>query len=263
MTRTSGGDTGTIATEPAPRLLSALGRCSLVAGLSTSDIADIAGRAVVHRVPAHRPVFEEGEDCKGLWVVTSGRVRSLHMMADGRQHAVGFHAPTTPLELGAAMDGRPYMTTAIPTVDAEFVLVPRAVLADLAQAYPVTVRNAIELLCLEVRRRDITAAIAALKDARGRIGCSLLQLARQFGVSNGSAIRINYPLTRQHIADRSGVTVETAIRVMSEMQQHGVIETENQIIQILDLPRLSAAVSCAACQFECSVFADRRAVRAV
>jgi CRP-like cAMP-binding protein len=134
-------------------------------------------------------------------------------------------------------------------------------LSELARSYPVTIRNAIDMLCLEVRQRDITTAIASLKDARGRIGCSLLQLARQFGVPDGRGIRIDYPLTRQHIADRSGVTVETAIRVLSELQQQAVVQTENQIIRLLDVERIREDVSCDGCQFECSVFAQRRARR--
>ena len=146
------------------------------------------------------------------------------------------------------------MTTAISLVDSEAMFIPRPALMDLSRDYPVTIKNAINLLCIEVRQRDITAAVAALKDARGRIGCSLLQLARQFGVTEDSAIRIKVPLTRQHIADRSGVTVETAIRVMSDLQQQGVIRTDNQIISILDLPRLSHSINCAGCQFACSVF---------
>ncbi|MBK7330383.1 MAG: Crp/Fnr family transcriptional regulator [Dehalococcoidia bacterium] len=249
------------ATPGEDRIVSALRKCALVSGLSEAEVTEVATRASIHKVRANRRLFEEGEECKGLWIVTAGRVRLLHLMADGRRHAVGFHAPTTPLDLGAALDGQPYMTTAMTLIDSEFILIPRPVLIDLGRDYPVTIRNAIDLLCIEVRQRDITAAVAALKDARGRIGCSLLQLARQFGTTDGSAISINYPLTRQHIADRSGVTVETAIRVMSEMQQNGVIQTDNQIIQILDLPRISDAVSCDGCQFECSVFAQKTAVR--
>ncbi len=250
------------AAQDEARIADALRKCALVSGLGETEVAAIAARTSIQRVRANRRLFEEGDECRGLWIVTSGRVRLLHLMADGRQHAVGFHAPTTPLDLGAALDGRPYMTTAMTLVDSEVVLVPKPLLSDLGRDYPVTIRNAITQLCLEVRQRDITAAVAALKDARGRIGCSLLQLARQFGVQDGSAIRINYPLTRQHIADRSGVTVETAIRVMSEMQQQGAIATDNQIISILDIKRISEAISCDGCQFQCSVFAERTAGRA-
>ena len=235
----------------------ALKACALVSGLDETEIYDVAARSSVMRFKTNRRIFDEGDDCTGLWVLTRGRVRLLHLMADGRQHAVGFHAPTAAIDLEAAVDGRAYMTTAVTLTDSEFVFVPRPVLTQLAQDYPITIRNAMQQLCLEVRQRDITAAIAALKDARGRIGCTLLQLARQFGVQDGPAIRIDYPLTRQHIADRAGVTVETAIRVMSEMQQTGVVSTDNQIISILDIIRVREAINCAECQFECGVFAEQ------
>ena len=239
------------------RTIAALERFPLVAGLSRAEVTEIALQCSLHRIPAHRRVFEEGERSKGLWVITSGRVRLHHLMADGRQHVVGFRAPTSALDLSSALDGRPYTATATTLEDAELVLVPRALLQELGKLYPVTVRNAIDLLCLEVRQRDITTAIAALKDARGRIACALLQLARQFGRKHGNAVRIDYRLTRQDIADRSGVTVETAIRVMSDLQQRGVLRTESQIIDILDIEQIRLEPSCEDCQFECSVFAPR------
>jgi CRP/FNR family transcriptional regulator len=237
------------------RTVAALQRFPLVAGLTREEIAEIAAQCSLHRIPAHKRVFEEGERSKGLWVITAGRVRLHHLMADGRQHVVGFRAPTAALDLSSALDGRPYTATATTMDDAELVLVPRGLLQELGKLYPVTVRNAIDLLCLEVRQRDITTAIAVLKDARGRIGCALLQLARQFGRKQGGVLRIDYRLTRQDIADRSGVTVETAIRVMSDMQQRGVLRTESQVIEILEMEHVRDSASCEDCQFECSVFA--------
>ncbi|GMV85580.1 MAG: Crp/Fnr family transcriptional regulator [Dehalococcoidia bacterium] len=239
------------------RTIAALERFPLFGGLSRGQITDIALQCSLHRVPAHRRVFEEREHSKGLWVITSGRVRLHHLMADGRQHVVGFRAPTAALDLTSAMDRRPYTATATTLEDAELVLVPGGLLQELGELYPVTVRNAIDLLCLEVRQRDITTAIATLKDARGRIACTLLQLARQFGRPHGNVLRIDYPLTRQDIADRSGVTVETAIRVMSDLQRRGVLRTGSQIIDILHIDQVRLEPGCEDCQFDCSVFASR------
>lgn len=237
------------------RTIAALERFPLVAGLLRDEIAEIAAQCTMFRIAPNQRVFEEGERSKGLWVLTAGRVRLHHLMADGRQHVAGFRAPTTALDLSSALDGRPYIATATTMEESELVFVPRVLLQELGRLYPITVRNAIDLLCLEVRQRDITTAIAALKDARGRISCALLQLSLQFGRRCGNALRIDYRLTRQDIADRSGVTVETAIRVMSEMQQRGVIHTEAQIIEILDISQIQDAASCEDCQLECSVFA--------
>lgn len=236
-------------------LVAAMERCPLLGGLFPEQLGDIIPRSSVHFFPAHRRVFEEGGTSRGAWIIASGRVRLHHLMADGRQHAAGFRAPGATLELSSALDGRPYMATATTLEPTELVLVPRPLLAELAREYPVIVRNAIEQLCLEVRQRDITTAIAALKDARGRIGCTLLWLARQFGATEGKTIRINYKLTRQDIADRSGVTIETAIRVMSDMQQRRVIRTRSQIIEILDIEKVRDPTRCEECLFDCSVFA--------
>lgn len=242
--------------------VAALRRCALVAGLSLAQVQEIAARSTFHRVPAHRRVFEEGDICFGVWIVTAGRVRLHHLMADGRQVVAGFRAPSAPLDLASALDGRPHQATATTIDDSELVLVPRQILADLAQRYPVTMRNVIQLLCLEVRQRDITTAITALKDARGRVGCTLLQLARQFGVRADEAVRIDYRLTRQDVADRAGVTLETAIRVMSDLQQRGVIRTQAQVIEIRDVEQLRTPARCEDCQFDCSVFAGLGAVMA-
>ena len=241
-------------TESPSQTLAALQRFSLVAGLSPEEIADIAGQCSILRVPAHRRVFEEGEYSRGLWIITSGRVRLQHLMADGRQHVVAFRAPTNVLDLSSALDGRPYSATATTLEASEIVLVPRELLGNLGQRHPSTVRNAIDLLCLEVRQRDIATANAALKDARGRIGCALLQLACQFGIARGDGISIDYRLTRQDIADRVGVTVETTIRVMSELQQQGLIRTESQLIDLVDVEQIRDLIGCEDCQFKCSVF---------
>lgn len=245
------------------RVIAALGRFPLLNGLTDAEIRDVASGCEFVQLPAHRNIFEEGERSRGLWVVTAGRVRLHHLLPDGRQQVVGFRAPTTAIDLSSALDGRPYTATATTMDHVELVLAPRALLVELSRRYPITIRNAIDLLCLEVRQRDISTAIAALKDARARIACALLLLARQFGVPVTGALRINSRLTRQDIADKAGVTVETAIRVMSDMQQRGVIRTDAQIIDVLDISQVRETANCADCQFECSVFSPASAFPSV
>lgn len=240
------------------QILAVLGRFALVAGLSPSELPEFAARCSLVRLPANRHVFEEGDPSEGLWIITSGRVRLQHLMADGRRHVVGFRAPTNAVDLSSGLDGQPYSATATTLEASEFLLIPRDVVIELGRRYPVTVRNALDLLCVEVRQRDIMTAIAALADARGRIGCTLLQLAHQFGVATGQSVRIAYRLTRQDIADRAGVTVETAIRVLSDLQQRKVIRTEAQVIDLLDVEYIRQAIGCDDCQFACSVFAPFR-----
>ena len=243
---------------PGDNLVAALESCFLASGLDTDAVAAIAAMCSTHTFPARTEIFREGDDCTGLWVLTRGRVRLHHMSADGRHQVASFRAPGSPLELGPALDGAHYSASAVALDDVALAFLPRTAITKLGQLYPVTIRNVIEALCIELRQRDIATAVAVLKDARGRIGCALLQLMRQYGVRHTDCIRIEFRLTRQDIADRSGVTIETSVRVLSDLQRKGVLRTRNQVIDILDIAALKDLTACADCQFDCSVFAQPR-----
>jgi CRP/FNR family transcriptional regulator len=206
-------------------------------------------------VTAGADVFIEGDPCPGLWLLARGRVRVYHSSADGRQRIVSFAMRSSPLELGAALDGRPFSAGATALDDSVLILIPRRELLDLGRRHLGTVRKAVDQLCLEIRQRDIASTIATLKDARGKVGCALLQLARQYGVPTPAGIRIDYRLSRQDIADRAGVRIETVIRILSDLSRQGAVRTEDQRIEIADLSALQSASACEECQFDCSVFA--------
>jgi len=230
-----------------------LGMCALFAGLSRDDL-EAMGRHTQHQqFPAQKDVFTEGERCDGLWVVDSGRLRLYHTSVEGRQQVLGFRSAGAALELGPALDGRPFTVSATSHEGASLVFLPRAALLDISR-HPPMARNIIDQLCIELRQLDIATAVATLKDARRRVYCAILRLAQQFGLRTTSgSIRIDYRLTRRDVADVSGVTLETAIRVLSDLQRRSIVRTRSQVIEILDLEGLEHPSACADCQLSCGI----------
>lgn len=149
------------------------------------------------------------------------------------------------------------MTTALALDDCRLVLVPRQPLSSVVASHPALLANLVGELCREIRRRDIDLAVAAFQDARGRMSCALLQLAREYGVPADGVVQIGFRLTRRDLADRAGVTIETAIRVMSELQRRKVVATDAQRIAITDLAGLRRMAGCNDCLLQCAVFAAR------
>ncbi|MBI5947318.1 MAG: Crp/Fnr family transcriptional regulator [Chloroflexi bacterium] len=244
--------------ERRARVVAALSRCPLLHGLTPVEIDGVADRCGWATFDSRTDVFVEAQPCDRLWILESGRVRLYQSGPDGRQQVVGFPAPGAALELGPALDGRAYATTATTLEPSTLIFLPRTALGAVSRRYPETVRNAIDQLCLELRQRNILGAIAALKDARERVGCALLQMAYQYGKKNGAGVRIDYKLTRQDIADRAGITLETAIRIMSDLQHRGVVRTESQIVELVDVRGLRDTAECGDCQLDCSVFGPYR-----
>jgi CRP-like cAMP-binding protein len=228
-----------------------LAECGLFQGLEPEELLTVADLARLHAFKPRSDVFLEGQACEGLWIVIAGQVRLYHTAADGRQQVIGFRSSSAVLELGAALDERPFTTTATVMNSATLAFLARPALLALVRRNPVIVRNVIDQLCLELRQRDISNAVAGLKDARSRVYCTLLRLAQQFGVPAGRHVRIAYRLTRRDIADMSGVTLETAIRALSDLQRQEIVRTRSQILDLVDLGRLQHAAACQECQLGC------------
>ena len=234
-----------------PGLITALERCAIFHDLDRCDLAAVVGAVKPRSFAARTDVFIEGGPCQGLWILVAGRVCLYHSSANGRKQVVSFCTPFSALELGAALDGRAFTATATTLDDAVLVLLRRSALLTLVRRCPLANQNIIDQLCADVRRLDLATAVAGLKDARGRIICCLLQFAQRYGVPIGNGIRISFQVTRQNIADASGVTVETVIRVLGELQRQGVVATRAHVIEIADMARLRVAGTCDDCLLDC------------
>jgi CRP/FNR family transcriptional regulator, cyclic AMP receptor protein len=234
--------------------LQVLSRCKLFQGLEREGLLAFAGAARTHVFRAGTDLYAEGDVSNGLWVVAKGRVRLHHADSAGQYHVVRFHAAGSILNLASAIDGRPLATAATALNDVVALYIPRDELLDIGRRHWAATRNALNLLCLEIRQRDVAAAVGALKDARSRIICSLLQMAREFGVWTGTGVRIDYQLSRQDIAEQAGIRVETAVRALSDLRTLGMVETEDQIVELLDVAALRDINECSTCELDCAVF---------
>lgn len=229
--------------------------CPLVEGIGDRGLEEIAALCSVVTFNAREQIFAEGEYDDRLWVLMSGQVRLYHSDAEGRQLVVGFPGPFSPLDL-AALDGRPHTVGAMAIRRCQCILVPPAARTTIGRKFPETVYNLIGQLSRDLRQRDVSHAMLFLRSARGRIACSLLQLAMQYGVRQPGGVKIDYRLTRQDLADRAGVTLETSIRVVSDLQRRGAIATRAQRISILEQAELEAWSQCNDCELDCSVFRE-------
>jgi CRP/FNR family transcriptional regulator len=73
---------------------------------------------------------------------------------------------------------------------------------------------------------------------------SLVKLAGKMGRPGGEGINIPMALSRQDLADLTGTTIETCIRVMSRWGKEGLVRTEKDGFVILDrraLERMAAS----------------------
>ncbi len=233
-----------------------LAACPLFAALGREELTFLAGVTSVHRFPARAAIFVERQPPSGLWILAEGSVKLHHSTPDRREHIVRLAAAgaPSPLLLWAALDGRPLTATATTLGPVTALFVPREDFAALLERRPVVAQAVMQHLCDELRIREIGGGVGALKGARERLACRLVQFARQFGVAAPGGVRIAQRLTRHDLAASAGVTVETAIRAVSRWRADGLLTTEEHEVEIHDLPGLRQVAGCGPCLYDCSVF---------
>jgi CRP-like cAMP-binding protein len=72
------------------------------------------------------------------------------------------------------------------------------------------------------------------------IAHALLRLAEQAGKPVGRGIRIDFPISRQDVAEMTGTTLHTVSRTLSAWEEQGIVEGGRQKITIREPDALLA-----------------------
>jgi CRP/FNR family transcriptional regulator len=92
------------------------------------------------------------------------------------------------------------------------------------------------MLGLTIRLVELTNRLAELSGGRiePRFARLFLKLAGEMGRAERGGTFIPLPLSRQELADMTGTTIETCIRIMSRWGKQEVVRTDKDGFTILD-----------------------------
>jgi|ERR1051326_6719420 CRP/FNR family transcriptional regulator, nitrogen oxide reductase regulator len=205
--------------------------------LSPADRRTIAEVARVQQFEKGDVIFEQ-DSPSAFYAIVSGRVKIYKMMPSGKDVILEVFGPGDPLGAVAAYMERPFPASASALEATTCVVIPRAAFFRLLETTPSLVRGL--LLGLTTRLVELTNRLAELTSGRleGRFARLFLKLAREMGRSERGGTFIPLPLSRQELADMSGTTIETCIRIMSRWNKDAVVRTEKDGFVVIDRPTL-------------------------
>lgn len=184
-------------------------------------------------------VFHQGDPSDIFYVVVSGRVKVYKHGPDGQDIILEMFGPGSPLGAVAAYEMQPYPASAAPVEPTTCLLIPREAFFELLERHPSLVRGLLGSLSL--RLVELTARLSELTGrVEARLARLFLKLADQLGRDDRGGIFIPLALTRQEIADLSGTTIETAIRIMSRWGKDDIVLTGKDGFTLRDRAALEA-----------------------
>jgi CRP/FNR family transcriptional regulator len=179
-------------------------------------------------------IFREGDPSDAFYTITRGRVKIFKMLPSGKEVILEIFGAGDPLGAIAAYEGRPFPASAVALEDTTCLLLPRGAFFALLEQHPSFVRGL--LIGMTQRLVELTNRLAELSGGRieARLARLFLKLADNSGKPDRGGTFIALPLSRQELADLTGTTIETCIRIMSRWGKQQVLVTEKDGFLVLD-----------------------------
>jgi CRP/FNR family transcriptional regulator len=208
--------------------------------LSPEDRRTVARAATVRRYPKGETIFEQGLPADAFYTIANGRVKIFKMLPNGKDLILEVFGTGDPLGAVAAYNGRPFPASAVALEDTTCVIIPRGDFFRLLEQNPSIVRGL--MLGLTHRLVELTNRLAELSGGRieRRFARLFLKLAGEMGRQERGGLFVPLPLSRQELADMTGTTIETCIRIMSRWGKQDVVRTEKDGFVVIDRRALEA-----------------------
>lgn len=206
--------------------------------LSAVDRKAIAAAATVRHYAKGETIFEQESASDALYTIIGGRVKIFRMMPNGKDLILEVFGPGDPLGAVALYMDRPFPAGASALEETTCVVIPRATFFQLLETNPSLVRGL--LLGLTIRLVDLTNRLAEFSGGRieGRFARLFQKFARELGRRDRGGTFIPLVLSRQELADMTGTTIETCIRIMSRWGKEGIVRTDKDGFVVLDADAL-------------------------
>lgn len=190
-------------------------------------------KGAIHRhVEKDRTIFYEGDDAHFYYQVVGGRVRMANCNEDGREFVQGIYGPGESFGELPLFDGEPYIATAVAVEDTVVLRLPKERFLQILHENAAIHFAFSRLLAQRVRFKSMLSKEMGWHSPENVIRTLIRNFTEENASPSNGGCRVR--LTRQQIADMTGLRVETVIRTIRSMYRKGEILLEKGKVYIIN-----------------------------
>ena len=179
-------------------------------------------------------IFKQGSPCYDFVCITSGLVKLFIESGNDRRLIIGFAKPVDYIFVPGAYVDKRHHFSAMACEETTACLVEAEVIQGLVKTNPEFSYESISKISAQAITLFEQLSNLTHKQMPGRMADMLLYLSNKVYESNPFITH----LTRQDFADLSGMTKESAIRVLKVFKDDGLLKVDGDLIHILNVARL-------------------------
>jgi len=198
--------------------------------LREDELAELSQFVIERSFEPGEFVFWEGDTPDWFYIVAEGSIKVLKHSSLGKEFIIAFFGLGEMFGEVAVFEDKPYPASAQAATKTKVLEIKKKDFLSFLSDRPLVALQIISVL--GGRLRD---AQSRLKDLAGeRVEQRLARILLMLYSKLGSTL----PFTRQEIADMTGTTTETAIRIMGRLKDGGIIGSTRGKIIVLDETKL-------------------------
>lgn len=209
-------------------------------GMSGEELADVLREARSVRFARNSDVFSQGEDVHSFFLLLSGHVRASKTTPTGEQVVMRYVSPGEIFGVAPAMGLKQYPATATAADDSVVLIWPAAAWPRLVAKFPQLAANTMQAIGSRLQESFTRVVEMSTEQVEQRIAHALLRLARQSGRKVERGVEIDFPISRQDIAQMTATTLHTVSRILSGWEQAGLVESGRQRIVLREPEKIFA-----------------------
>lgn len=197
-------------------------RVPLFSMLTTEQAQGIADSVVKRRFRRGEIIVEHGRKSNALFILLTGRARVLTADARGREVILAVLQPGDYVGEMSLIDNEPHSATVRAEIQTDMLILGRAEFARCLPEGSSLSYAILRGLVQRLRNADRQIESLALLDVYGRVARTLLDMAED----DGDTKIIRSKVSRQDLAKVVGASREMVSRVMKDLEERGMVETQ-------------------------------------
>lgn len=170
---------------------------ALFSSLNAEELCTLAARTTRKLLKSGELLFSEGEACRGLHIVASGKVRIFKTSVNGREQVLAVNQPGESVAELPVFDGGMYPASAVAIEDTQIVFIAQRDFHSYCLEHPEVALKVLSVVGARLRRLVGIIEELSFTTIRQRLVAMLLKLAQNDGVK--TAAGIEFQLDRKSV----------------------------------------------------------------
>ena len=207
-------------------------------GLDVAALDEILATAASRLHPAGSPVFEQGAEATQFYVLVHGRLRVMQVTPTGDQVVLRVINPGELFGIARAMARTTYPATAMAVVDSVALAWPMSQWDGMLRHFPSFAAAAMAMIGGRLQEAHTRIREMSTEVVERRVGHTVLRLAQQAGRRERDGVRIDFPISKQDLAEMAGTTLHTVSRILTAWEDAGIVGTGRRKLLLREPHRL-------------------------